>query len=52
MKVYVIFSLDDRELLRYSLQGEADGERQATAELLAYENGVDVSEIGFAVVTR
>lgn len=52
MKMYVIFFIDDRELLRYSLQGEGEGEREATAELLAYENGVDVSQIDFVVAPR
>ena len=52
MKGCVIFYTysEFRELLRYSLKGESEGEREATAELLAYENGLDVSDIGIRVI--
>ena len=51
-KAWVIFFHKDRELLRYSLFGESEGERQSTIELLAYENGLEPSEISFAIVVR
>lgn len=49
---WVVFFYHDRELLRYTLRNEADGEREATIELLAYENNLSPSEICFAIITR
>lgn len=49
---WVVFFAEGRELLRYTLRGESEGEREATIGLLAYENGLDESEIYFAIVTR
>ena len=51
-KAWVIFFHNNRELLRYSLAGETEGERESTIELLAYENGLEPCEISFAVVVR
>lgn len=51
-KMWVVFFYENRELLRYTLRGEAEGEREETIKLLAYENGIPEEEIKFAVVTR
>ena len=51
-RMWVIFYTGNRELLRYSLQGEAEGEREATVGLLAYENGIPESEISWDVRER
>ena len=47
---YVVFYWQDRELLRYTLFGECEGEREETAGLLAYEQDIPVEEIEWAVV--
>lgn len=41
----IIFVLNGKELLRYDFENSFQGEAQATLELLAYENGVDVQDI-------
>lgn len=48
-RIWVIFYWQDRELLRYSMFGEFDGEREATIELLAYENDIPAEEICWVV---
>lgn len=48
-KTWVIFFWQDRELLRYSLIGEMEGEREETINLLAYENEIPAEEICWAV---
>ena len=42
---WVIFKHNDEELCRISIEGLFAGEINATKELLAYENGVDISDI-------
>lgn len=51
-RLWVVFSCDGVELLRYSLVGESEGEREETIALLAYENGVEEDEIDWDVVVR
>ena len=51
-KLWVVFSARGRELCAYSLSGTFAGEAMATAEYLAGENGLDVSEITIKVVRR
>lgn len=48
-RTFVIFYYEDRELLRYSLFGEEDGEREETINLLAYENDIPAEEICWTV---
>ena len=48
-RTWVIFYFEDRELLRYSLFGEFEGEREETINLLAYENDIPVEEICWVV---
>ena len=50
-RMWVVFYCGGRELLRYTLKDEAPGERKATKELLAYENGVRVEEIDTGIET-
>jgi len=47
---YVVFYWRDIELFRYTLYGEGEGEREATAGLLAYEKDIPEEEIEWAVV--
>ena len=49
---WVVFSNNGIELLRYSLHGEMEGEREQTVALLAYEYGVDEQDIDCTVVVR
>lgn len=49
-RLWVVFFWNDRELLRYTLRGESEGEREETIKLLAYENGIPEEEISFNVV--
>ena len=42
---WAVFYLWDKELAAYTLRGTFSGEAEATAELLAYENGVPVEAI-------
>lgn len=34
-----------KELLSYSISGSFEGEKDATIELLAYENNIDITDI-------
>lgn len=52
LKEWVIFYTGDIELLRYSLRGEGEGEREATIGLLAYERGIPEEEICWDVEVR
>ena len=51
-KLWLVFSAYGKELAAYTLDGTFAGEARATAELLAYEKGLDVSEIRIDVVRR
>lgn len=42
---WAVFYLEDKELSSYTLRGTFPGEAEATAELLASENGVPVEAI-------
>ncbi len=45
MEKYIVFYHDEKELAAYTLRGSFAGEREATIELLAYENNVTPAEI-------
>lgn len=49
-RTMVVFYLEGRELLRYTLKGEAPEEREQTARLLAYERKVPVEKITYRIV--
>lgn len=51
MKEWFVFSHNGRELLRITVNGYVIGELRTTAELLAYENRIPVSEITVSVVS-
>lgn len=51
-QTWLVFFLNGKELASYTLAGTFPGEREATRELLAYENDVPVSAIYFAEITR
>ena len=48
---WIVFFLDGKEILRYSVQGTFPGERENTIKLLAERHDVPASAIYFAVVT-
>ena len=45
MEKWKVFYYNDKELLAYTINGTFDGEEQATKELLAYENGINIDDI-------
>ena len=47
---WVVFSICGRELLRYSLSGESEGEREDTIAILAYETGFPKEEIEVDII--
>ena len=47
---WAAFYFEDRELGRYSLAGTFPGESQATAELLAHDNGIRAEQITARVI--
>lgn len=47
---WVVFFFGGRELLRYTLIGEGEDEREATIQMLAWENGIPEEEIQYAIV--
>lgn len=49
---WLVFYHGEKELAAYTLRGTFAGERQATIELLAYENGISESEIRTVVELR
>ena len=49
-KYWVVFFHGTKELLRYSLYGESEGEREKTIALLAYEKDIPEEEIGWKIV--
>lgn len=42
---WIVFKLNGKVISKISVEGYEVGEIQATRELLAYEHGVDVSEV-------
>lgn len=51
-RLWVVFFHNNRELLRYSLLGESEGEREETIQLLAYENNIPAEEICWAITSK
>lgn len=49
---WLVFYHGEKELAAYTLRGTFSGERQATIELLACENGTSESEIRTVVELR
>jgi len=47
---WLVYFLGGKEILRYSLRGTFQGERDATVKLLASEYDVPASTIYFAVI--
>ena len=45
MEKYLVFYHGEKELAAYTLRGSFPGEKDATIDLLAYENGVDPTAI-------
>ena len=45
MEKYLVFYFGEKELAAYTLRGSFPGEKAATIELLAYENGISPAEI-------
>lgn len=41
-----------KELCAYTITGSFSGELEATKEMLAYENGIDVTEIEITIERR
>ena len=52
MKKWKVFYYDEKELMAYTLEGTFNGEEDATKELLADENGIDVEDIKVVVEER
>lgn len=52
MEKYKMFYYNGKELGGYTLHGEFKGEEQATKELFAAENGVDVEDIEVKIEER
>ena len=54
MKQWLVFRDKEsgRELAAYTLQGTFEGERQATIELLAYENKMEPEQIETVIEQR
>ena len=49
---WVVFFHENVELMRYTLRGEMEGEREETIKLLSYMFNIPETEIEFSVVTR
>ena len=49
---WLIFRHEGRELCSYTLRGTFEGEKQATIEMLAHENGIPAKEITCTVEIR
>ena len=52
MKQWLVFSLNGKELLRYSVDGTFAGELKSTIELLAYQHNVSEEDICCRIVTE
>lgn len=52
MENWVVFRLNGKELCAYTLKDTFFGERQATIELLAYENNCKEEEIEIFIEKR
>ena len=51
VRQWVVFICDGIELMRYTLVGECEGEREETISLLAYENDISEDEIECYITT-
>ena len=47
---WVVFYYEDKELLRYTLLGEGENEREETIKMLAWENDIPENEIEYAII--
>ena len=52
MEKWKMFYYNGNELGGYTVRGTFEGEEQATKELLASENGVDISDIEVKIEER
>ena len=52
MEQWKVFYIDGNEVCAYTLYGSFAGEEQATKELLASENGVNINDIIVKIETR
>lgn len=52
MEQWKVFYINGKEVCAYTLYGSFAGEEQATKELLASENGVNISDIIVTIETR
>ena len=52
MEKYKMFYYNGKELGGYTLYGEFKGEEQATKELFAAENEIDINDIEVKIVER
>ena len=52
MERWKVFYYKDKELCSYTLYGSFVGEEQATKELLASENGININDIVVKIETR
>lgn len=52
MEKYKVFYYNEKELVAYTLEGTFTGEEEATKELLAYENGINIEDIKVVIEER
>ena len=52
MEKWKVFYHNEKELCAYTLNGSFEGEEQATKELLASENGININNIIVKIETR
>ena len=52
MEKWIVFYNGKKELASYTLRGTFPGELRETAELLAYEKGINSSDIKVKIETR
>ncbi len=52
MEKYKVFYHGEKELCAYTLYGTFDGEEEATKELLAEENGININDIKVKIEER
>lgn len=52
MEKWKVFYYNGKELCAYTLYGTFDGEEQATKELLASENEININDIMVKIETR
>ena len=51
-KKWKVFYHNEKELCAYTLKGTFAGEEQSTKEYLAFEKGIDISEIKVVIEER